>query len=173
MENAAACSSVCRLSRGVRARSDRAQDVVVRAVEIDPLHARSRRHDRSDRAIGEIQDSLDHVPLDVVDHAQPGPLGNEEMDVLLRHGLLGSRPHPQQPQEQASGRLSSQTTGAAAFATEESGSATRIAIGSGLLGDQLGMARRWVVHDIGGMVIFVQIASGALVLFLGTQVKHI
>ena len=116
----------------MRAGTHPVEDLLLGTVEVQPLYARPRGHDGAHRAVSEVENPLDHVALDGVDHPQSGALGDEVVNVILGHGAFEARTQTQQAEEQWVDPLSSQITGAAARATNVSGWATRIAIGSGL-----------------------------------------
>ena len=85
----------------MRARTDSVEDLRFGTVEIDPLDARPRRHDRSHRAVGEVENALDHVALDGMNYAQSGALRDEIVNIILGQGALEARAHVQQAQEEA------------------------------------------------------------------------
>ena len=87
----------------VRARSNSVEDLLLATVEVHPLHARPRCHDCAHRAIGEVENTLDHIALDIVDHPQSGALRDEVVNVILGQGAFEARAQMQQAEEEARG----------------------------------------------------------------------
>src|SRR5450756_1358720 len=73
------------------ASADSAQDLLPMTVEVHPLHMRPRGHDRSDRAVGQVENALDHVALDGVNYTQSSALRDKVVNVIFGHGAFELR----------------------------------------------------------------------------------
>ena len=88
----------------VGAVGDLAQDQLGVIVEIDPVDVRPRRHDRGDGAIRQRQHAVDHLLLDLIDHAGLGSGGDREFHLLfgdIARAPFGNAEH----REQRAGRV--------------------------------------------------------------------
>src|SRR5450631_2840235 len=77
------------------ASADSAQDLLPMTVQVHPLYMRPRGHDRSDRAVGQVENALNHVALDGVDHPQSRALRHEVVNIILGQGAFELWAHTQ------------------------------------------------------------------------------